>query len=59
MLLGWLPCIRKELEMKSLLSRCYTLDCTCAVPTATSSNLDAIVEHGLQNRMIAIGAEAP
>jgi hypothetical protein len=58
LLRSWLPCIRTELELKSLLSRCYTLDCTCSVLTATSADLDAIVEYGLKSGMIAIQAEA-
>ena len=36
LLRGWLPYVRKELELKSLLSRCHTHDCTCCVLTATS-----------------------
>jgi hypothetical protein len=44
MLRGWLPYIRKELELNSLLSRCYTFDCTCCGLTAKSVDLDAIVE---------------
>ena len=58
MLRGWLPHIRKEFELKSLLSRCYTLDCTCCVLTATSADLDEIVESGLKNADIAIHADA-
>jgi hypothetical protein len=54
----WLPYIRTELELKSLLSRCYTLDCACSVLTATSADLDGIVEHGLKNGVIAIQTEA-
>ncbi len=55
LLRGWLPHIRKELELKRLLSRCYTLDCSCCVLTARSADLDVIVEYGLKNRLIAIG----
>jgi hypothetical protein len=58
LLRGWLPYVRKELELKSLLSRCHTLDCTCCVLTATSADLDAIVEFGLKNGLIAITADA-
>jgi hypothetical protein len=54
MLRGWLPYIRKELELKSLLSRCHTLDCTCCTLTATSAELDVIVEFGLKNTLISI-----
>ena len=54
MLKGWLPYIRKELELKSLLTRCYTLDCTCCILTATSADLDSIVESGLKNGLISI-----
>ncbi len=55
---GWLPVIRKELELKSLLIRCHTLDCTCCVLTAMSADLDSIVEFGLQNGIISIQEEA-
>jgi hypothetical protein len=58
MLRGWLPYIRKELELKSLLARCHTLECTCCMLTATSADLDAIVEFGLKNGSIAIKEEA-
>jgi hypothetical protein len=54
LLRGWLPQIRKELETLNLLTRCYTLDCNCYVLTATSADLDAIVESGLKNRLIVI-----
>ena len=55
---GWLPYVRKELEIKSLLSRCHTLDCTCCILTATSADLDSIVEFGLKNGLISIQEEA-
>ena len=58
MLRGWLPYIRKELELKSLLARCHTLDCTCCVLTATSADLDSIVESGLKNGLISIQEKA-
>jgi len=54
---GWLPYVRKELELKSLLARCYTLDCTCCVLSATSTDLDSIVEFGLKKGSIEIKAE--
>ena len=54
LLRGWLPHVRKELEIKSLLTRCHTLDCTCCILTATSADLDSIVEFGLQNGFIKI-----
>ena len=54
MLRGWLPFIRKELELKGKLSGCYTLDCTCCILTATSADLDTIVESGLKHGLIAI-----
>jgi hypothetical protein len=54
LLRGWLPYIRKELEIKSLLSRCHTLDCTCCVLDAKSADLDSIVEFGLKNGLIRI-----
>src|SRR5262249_30106689 len=49
LLRGWLPYIRKELEIKNLLTHCHTLDCTCCILTATSADLDSIVEFGLKN----------
>ena len=58
LLRGWLPYIRKELEIKSLLARCHTLDCTCCVLTGTSADLDSIVEFGLKNGLISIQEEA-
>jgi hypothetical protein len=58
MLRGWLPYIRKELERKSLLSRCYVLDCARCVLAAASADSDAIVEFGIKNGLIAIQAEA-
>ena len=57
LLRGWLPYVRKELEIKSLLSRCHTLDCTCCILTATSADLDSIVEFGLKNDLIKIEGE--
>jgi len=57
LLRSWLPHIRKELEPKNMLTRCYTLDCTCSVLAATSPDLDAIVESGLKNGLIAIRNE--
>jgi hypothetical protein len=54
LLRGWLPHIRKELELNNRLSRCHTLDCTCCVLTATSADLDAMVESGLKNGAISI-----
>ena len=58
LLRGWLPVIRTELELKSLLTRCQTLDCTCCVLTATSADLDSIVEYGIQNGLISIQDDA-
>jgi hypothetical protein len=54
LLRGWLPHIRKELEIRNLLHRCHTLDCTCCVLTAVSADLDSIVESGLKNGLITI-----
>jgi hypothetical protein len=54
LLRGWLPHIRKELEIRNLLSRCHTFDCNCCVLTAMSADLDSIVESGLQNGLITI-----
>jgi hypothetical protein len=58
LLRGWLPYVRKELELKSLLARCHTLECTCCMLTATSADLDSIVEAGLKNGLIAIQPDA-
>jgi hypothetical protein len=54
----WQPYIRTELELNSLLSRCYTLDCTCCVLTATSADLDSVVEFELKNGLISIAVVA-
>jgi hypothetical protein len=58
LLRGWLGYIRKELEIRSLLSRCHTLDCSCCVLTATFADLDAIVESGLKKALIEIQMES-
>jgi hypothetical protein len=58
LLRGWLSYVRKELELKSLLARCHTLECTCCILSATSADLDSIVEAGLRNGLIAIQEEA-
>ena len=58
MLKGWLLYVREELELKSLLTRCHTLDCTCCFLAATSADLDSIVEFGLKNSLISIRPEA-
>ncbi len=58
LLRGWLPYVRKELELKSLLTRCHTLDCACCVLTATSADLDSMVESGLKHGLISIQEEA-
>jgi hypothetical protein len=58
LLRGWLPFLRKELELNNLLSRCHSLDCTCSVLTSTSADLDSMVETGLKNGAIVIEAEA-
>jgi hypothetical protein len=50
---GWLPYVPK-----GLLTRCYTLDCTCCIMTTTSADLDSIVESGLKNGLISIEEEA-
>jgi hypothetical protein len=55
---GWQPHIRKELELKSLFSRFHALDCTCAVLSATSDDLHAIVGAGIKDGSIAIQADA-
>ena len=57
--LGREPCTRAgESADASLLARCYTINCTCCVVTATSANLDSIVEFGLKNGAISIQEEA-
>jgi hypothetical protein len=58
LLRGWLPHVRTELELKNLLARCHTLDCTCCILSATSADLDSIVEFGLKNGLISIQEEA-
>jgi hypothetical protein len=58
LLRGWLPHVRKELELSEMLERCYTFACTCSVLTATSADLDGIVEAGLKNGLILIQDEA-
>jgi hypothetical protein len=58
LLRGWLPYIRKELEIKNLLSRCHTFDCACCVLTATSADLDSMVESGLRHGAIFISEDA-
>jgi hypothetical protein len=57
LLRGWLPHIRKELELNTLLRRSHTLECTCCVLTATSGDLDSIVESGLKHGLISIQEE--
>ena len=54
LLRAWLPHLRKELETKNLLQRCHTFDCNGSILTATSADLDAIVESGLKNGLITI-----
>jgi hypothetical protein len=54
LLRAWLPYIRKELELNTLLTRCHTRDCTCCMLTATSADLDSMVESGIKNASIAI-----
>jgi hypothetical protein len=58
LLRGWLPYIRTELELRSLLFRCCALDCTCCVLTASSVDFDTIVEGGIKNGSIEIQADA-
>jgi len=58
LLRSWLPHIRNELETQNLLARCHTLDCTCCILTATSADLDSIVESGLKNGLISIKEES-
>jgi hypothetical protein len=57
LLRGWLPYIRKELELSNLLSRCHTLECTCGMLSATSADLDSMIESGLRNGLISIKEE--
>jgi hypothetical protein len=58
LLRGWLLYVRKELELKSQLARCHTLECTCCILTATSDDLDFIFEFGFKNGLISIQPEA-
>ncbi len=45
-------------ETQTVLVPCQTLDCTCCVLTATSDDLDSIVESGLKDGVISIKEEA-
>jgi hypothetical protein len=58
LLRGWLPHVRKELELKTLLAGCYALDFTCCVLTVASADVDPIIESGLKHGLISIQAEA-
>jgi hypothetical protein len=46
LLRGWMPYIRDELELNSLLSGCNTLDRRCSVLSAASDDLDPLIESG-------------
>ncbi len=52
LLRGWLPHVRKELEIKSLLPAATPSTAHACVLTATSADLDSIVESGLKNGLI-------
>jgi hypothetical protein len=54
LLRSWLPHVRKELEIRNLLQRCHAFDCHASVLTATSADLDSIVESGLKDGLITI-----
>jgi hypothetical protein len=57
LLRSWIHGIRKELEIQNVLVRCDTFDCNCCVLTATTANLDSIIETGLKNGSISIQEE--
>jgi hypothetical protein len=50
--------VQQGLRLMTASARCYTLDCTCCILTATSAELDAIVQSGLKNGSIAVQSEA-
>ena len=45
-------------RVKSLLSRCHTLDCTRCALTAAFADLDSIVDYGIKYGLISIQEEA-
>jgi hypothetical protein len=58
LLRAWLPYLRRELAQARLLLPLACLDCRCMGLTATTKDLDGIVEHGLKNRLIMIEEES-
>jgi hypothetical protein len=58
LLRAWLPYLQGELVIRNLLNRCDAFDCNCGVLTATSADLDSIVESGLKSGAISIRDDA-
>jgi hypothetical protein len=58
LLRAWLPYLRQELAQARLLRPLACLDCRCMGLTATTKDLDGIVEHGLKNGLIIIEEES-
>lgn len=57
LLRAWLPHLRRELVQAGKLLPLACLDCRCVGLTATTKDLDGIVEHGLKNGLITIESE--
>jgi len=57
LLRSWLPYLRRELASAGKLVPLGCLDCDCMGLTATTQDLDGIVEHGLKNGLITIDEE--
>ena len=50
----WMPYIETTLREKELLEDAHVFNCTCGVLSATTKNLDDIVEEGIQQGIIQI-----
>lgn len=50
----WMPYIEKRLRESEKLELCLSHRCACGILSATTSDLDAIVEDGLQSRTITV-----
>lgn len=50
----WLPYLESELESQGKLTACECVGCYCRVLTATTKNLDELVESGLKQGLITI-----
>jgi hypothetical protein len=50
--------VRRELEIQGLLRRCHAIDCTFCILSATSADLDAIVESEIKSGSISISEDA-